>query len=228
MRWSSRVSTGAGSGQAATTPREKRSGFFDRFSRGALAAWRLAFAAALTSAMSAGLAACRSDATTAAGCPGSEWTSPPVDEALMAFLSAARALHHEADVHERSGDPDGAIASLERLVALPAPHAVEADEVLADARARLAELRLARGDVQGAAREVEAGLERVKGPTYFRGHLLEVEGIVEEKRASTLADAGRTEEAARARARAVAWLEEAVHVQEGVIERALADGGSHD
>jgi hypothetical protein len=143
----------------------------------------------------------------------------------MAFLSAARALHHEADLRERADDPAGAIAALERLVALPAPHAVEVDEVLADARARLAQLRLARGDVDGAERDVQAGLQRVQGPTYFRGHLLEVEGLVQEQRAAALADAGRSDEAAKARAHAVSLLEEAVHVQEQVIDRTLADGG---
>jgi hypothetical protein len=110
-------------------------------------------------------------------------------------------------------------------VALPAPVAVEVDEVVADARARLAELRLGQGDVDGADRDVHAGLERVKGPTYFRGHLLEVAGLLEEARAGALADAGKSEEAARARARAVDLLEEAVRVQERVIDRALAEGG---
>jgi tetratricopeptide (TPR) repeat protein len=169
-------------------------------------------------------AGCRGEGATA-GCPSAEPAGPPVGEAVMAFLSAARALHHEADVRQGTGDTRGAVASLERLVALPAPRAVEVDEVVADARARLAELRLAQGDVDGADREVQAGLERVKGPTYFRGHLLEVEGLLEEARAGALADAGKNEEAVRARAKAVDLLEEAVKVQEQVIEHALADGG---
>ena len=113
-------------------------------------------------------------------------------------------------------------------MALPAPHAVEVDEVLADAYARLAELRLQGGDLEGAQKDVQAGLERVAGPTYFRGHLLEVEGLVAEARASSLADAGKSGEATRARTQAVALLEEAVQVQQQVIERALGDGGHGD
>jgi hypothetical protein len=180
---------------------------------------------AVTVGASAALVAgCRGEGSTA-GCPSAEPAGPPVDEALMAFLSAARALHHEADVRQSASDTPGAITSLERLVALPAPGAVEVDEVVADARARLAELRLGQGDVDGADRDVHAGLERVKGPTYFRGHLLEVQGLLEEARGSALADAGKTAEAAHARARAVDLLEEAVKVQESVIDRALADGG---
>ena len=187
----------------------------------------LVLAIATCGAIALAALGCRSERATS-GCPGSESAAPPVDEALMAFLSAARALHHEADIREQSGDTASAIASLERLVAMPAPAAVEVDEVLADARARLAELRLERGDVDGADREVQAGLQRVKGPTYFRGHLLEVEGLLEEARAGALADAGKSVEATRAKARAVSLLEEAVQVQERVIDRALADGGTHE
>ena len=63
----------------------------------------------------------------------------------------------------------------------------------------------------------------MQGPTYFRGHLLEVEGLVEEARAGALADAGKSDEAVRGAGReAVTLLEEAVRVQEQVIDRALA------
>jgi hypothetical protein len=160
-----------------------------------------------------------------AGCPSVEPNAPPIDARLMAFLSAARAAHHEADIKERAGDVDGAVALMQRLVAMPAPAASEADEVLADAYARLAELHLGEADLRGADRDVQSGLDHAAGSTYFRGHLLELEGIVEERRASALADAGSPREAAEARARAVSLLEEAVRVQEQVIVRALGDGG---
>jgi hypothetical protein len=172
------------------------------------------------------LGGCRSDPGTA-GCPGAEAQGTPIDARVMAFLSAARALHHEADMAERSGDAGRAIAPLERLVALPAPSAIEVDEVLADTHARLAELRLGLGDLGGADREVQAGLQRAAGATYFRGHLLEVEGLIEEARAAGLADAGRGDEAAAARSQAMKLLEEAVRVQQQVIEHTLpaGDGG---
>jgi hypothetical protein len=170
-------------------------------------------------------AGCRNEGGTTAGCPSAEPSGTPVDTTIMAFLSAARALHHEADLREKSGDAPGAIASLERLVAMPAPPAAEADEVIADTRARLAELRLGRGDLDGADRDVRAGLQHVTGPTYFRGHLLEVQGLVEEARATAFVDAGERDEASAAKARAISLLEEAVRVQEQVIDKALADGG---
>jgi hypothetical protein len=189
----------------------------------------LVLAIALGAAVSAlGTPACRSGGASTAGCPSAGPAGPEVDEALMAFLSAARALHHEADIRQGSGDAAGAIASLERLVGLPAPKAVEVEEVLADAHARLAELRLQHGDLEGADLDVHSGLAEAKGVTYFRGHLLEVEGLLEEARAGALADAGKGREAARAKAKAVSSLEEAVHVQEQVIAHALADGGRDD
>jgi hypothetical protein len=162
----------------------------------------------LVLSLALGDAGCRNGGSTTAGCPSAEPSGTPVDTTIMAFLSAARALHHEADLREKSGDAPGAIAALERLVAMPAPAAAEVDEVLADTRARLAELRLARGDLDGADRDVRDGLQRVAGPTYFRGHLLEVQGLIEEARATAFVDA--------------------VKVQEQVIDRALADGGRND
>jgi tetratricopeptide (TPR) repeat protein len=187
----------------------------------------LALAAALALPLGVGgLAACRTEPG-ASGCPSAEPGGKPIDSSVMAFLSIARARHHKADMREKSGDVPGAIVELEPLVAMQAPAAVEVDEVLADTHARLAELRLASNDLDGAKREVEAGLLRARSATYFRGHLLEVEGLVEEARAARLADAGHADEAAGARTRAMALLEEAVRVQQQVIEQALpGDGGS--
>jgi tetratricopeptide (TPR) repeat protein len=168
---------------------------------------------------------CRGEGATAT-CGGADGAA--IDTPTMAFLSLARALHHEADIHESSGDIAGALAALERLMSVPAPAAAEAEEVLADTRARLAELRLQKNDLAGADRDVHAGLEHARDLTYFRGHLLEVAGLVEEARAHALSDAGKSDEAQRARARAIGLLEDAVRVQQHVIDRALADGGHRE
>ena len=154
----------------------------------------------------------------------------PVDTEIMAFLSEARALHHEANMKEESGDVAGAVSAMERLVAARRPHperkGPEVEEVLADAYARLAELRLKKGELAPAAAAVKSGLEHVAEATYFRGHLVEVQGLVEEARAAQLADAGNATEAARAREHAIQLLEEVVKIQEQVIQRSLTkDGG---
>jgi hypothetical protein len=146
----------------------------------------------------------------------------------MAFLSEARALHHEATIQEDSGDLAGATKALDQLVHAARPHegqrVVEVEEVLADTYARLAELEWRTGDLGLAEGSVKEGLAHAPEPTYFRGHLLEVEGIVEETRGAALADAGKAEEAQRARARAIELLHQAVTVQDQVITRTLGDG----
>jgi hypothetical protein len=190
----------------------------------------------LAAALVAALAACRAVACNASprGAPPPDCSlcpsgPPVVDARLMAFLSLARSLHHEADLKEQQGDVAGAIATLDRLVATAAPPgAEEVEEVTADAYARLAELRTRAGDLEGAARDVDLGLSHAKEPTYFRGHLLEVQGLVLESRAGQLADAGRADEAARAKSEAILRLEEAVTVQEQVIKTSLGepDGGA--
>lgn len=157
--------------------------------------------------------------------------TPAVDTEIMAFLSEARALHHQANLAEEGSDLDGAIRAMDRLVAARRPHpersTPEVEEVLADAYARLAELRLKKGDVDPAALAVKSGLEHVAEATYFRGHLIEVEGLIEESRAARFADAGKSVEAAKAREHAIALLEEVVKIQDQVIQRSLArDGGT--
>jgi tetratricopeptide (TPR) repeat protein len=154
--------------------------------------------------------------------------APAVDVELVAFLSEARALHHQANLKEDSNDLPGAIAAIQRLVTARRPHdgkpAPEIEEVLADAYARLAELQLRQGALDAAAASLREGLTHAPGPTYFRGHLVEIQGLVEEARAASLADAGQPEEAARARARAIELLEDVVRIQDQVIQRSLGPG----
>lgn len=156
--------------------------------------------------------------------------APAVDTALMAFLSEARALHHQANLAEESGDLPGAVRAMDRLVGATRPHAErrtpEVEEVLADAYARLAELRLKKGELEPARLAVKSGLEHVAEATYFRGHLIEVDGLIEEARSAKLADAGQIEGAKRAREHAIQLLEEVVKIQEQVIQHSLADGGA--
>lgn len=168
----------------------------------------------------------------AIGCKGSggggaegESGGQVVDTEIMAFLSEARALHHQANLKEEAGDIAGAVAAMERLVAARRPHdgkAPEVQEVLADAYARLAELQLKQNALPKAAEAVRTGLGHAPEPTYFRGHLVEVEGLIEEARAAELADAGNAEQAAKSREKAIQLLEEVVRIQDQVIQRSLA------
>jgi tetratricopeptide (TPR) repeat protein len=150
---------------------------------------------------------------------------PVIDTDVMAYLSEARALHHEANLKEDANDLPGALVALGQLVHARKPHegaaVPEVEEVLADTYARMAELRLRTKDVTGAESDARAGLEHAPDSTYFRGHLLEVSGEVEETRAAALADAGLRDQAAAARAKALKLLNQAVTVQDEVVGRSL-------
>ncbi|WP_153817877.1 hypothetical protein [Polyangium spumosum] len=152
--------------------------------------------------------------------------APVVDSVLLAFLSKARAAHHKADLAEDSGDVAAAIVSLESLTSGARPGGEtplpEAGEVLSDTYARLADLRSARGEFDAALRDVDAGLLLAKETTYFRGHLFEVRGLVEERRAKSLPEGEGRE---RARKAAMDAFDEAVRIQDQVINSALGDAG---
>jgi hypothetical protein len=160
------------------------------------------------------------------GCPCEDSSARPVDTKLMAWLSKARTLHHLADLGETDGGADGAIFPLEQLVSGPTPSgpAPEVDEVLADTYARLAELRVRRGDLDRAEADIVKGLERAQGNTYFRGHLLEVRGLVFEKLSESLAKAGKGVEAEEARQKAMRASLEAVRIQDEVISETIDKG----
>jgi hypothetical protein len=154
-----------------------------------------------------------------------------IDTEVMAYLSMARALHHEANLKE-DGDVPGAIAALDRLTSAARPHPTEqvpeVEEVLADTFARVAELHVRQGDVKKANESVREGLKHAPGPSYFRGHLLEVEGITEEAHAAELRDAGQAGEAAKAKAHAIDLLHQAVLVQEKVVNDSLVPSAKPD
>ena len=173
------------------------------------------------------LAACsRSEPSPVSNCPAID-AGVPVDPILLAFLSRARAAHHLADDREGDGDLAASAAPLERLVAGPLPREKGAElgpevrEVLADTYARLADLHSRQGAFDRALQDVQLGLGHAREPNYFRGHLLETEGLVEERHAKALESTDPT--AAKAiRKRAIELLERAMAVQSSVIERAPA------
>jgi hypothetical protein len=162
----------------------------------------------------------------AGSCPCDETSARPVDTKLMAWLSKARTLHHLADLAESDAGVDRAIAPLEQLVSGPLPPGPlpEVNEVLADTYARLAELRVRQGELDRAEADVVKGLEHAQEMTYFRGHLLEVRGLVYEKLSASLASAGKRVESEEARQKAMRASLEAVRLQDEVIAGALDEG----
>lgn len=172
------------------------------------------------------LAACSKKAPSSfSDCPALD-AGAPVDPILLAFLSRARSAHHLADDREADGDLTASATPLEQLVAGPLPRvgsaelAPEVREVLADTFARLADLHSRQGAFERALEDVQRGLAHVREPNYFRGHLLETEGLVEERHAKALEKSGDQTGAVATRKRAIELLERAMEVQSGVIDRA--------
>ncbi|HEY6561639.1 MAG TPA: hypothetical protein VI072_30420 [Polyangiaceae bacterium] len=165
-----------------------------------------------------------SPAPAASACPELPG-APVVDPALLAFLSRARAAHHMADRHEEAAELPAAIAALGKLLAGPTPGGdaplPEVREVLADTHARLADLESQLGQYEAAERHVTLGLKGATEPSYFQGHLFEVRGLLEERRAKFLRERGRPEDADRASRAAIAAFEQAMQIQARVIERTL-------
>jgi tetratricopeptide (TPR) repeat protein len=156
-----------------------------------------------------------------------ETDAAPVDPTLLAFLSRARSAHHLADQHEQDEQIEPAIGALRKLIEGPLPGgttpAPEAREVLADTRARLADLTSRLGRYDEAAGHVERGLDQAREVTYFRGHLFEVRGLVEERRAASLRDKGDAAAADAAKKRALDAFEQSMEIQAQVIQGALGE-----
>ncbi|MEZ4442578.1 MAG: hypothetical protein R3B72_26020 [Polyangiaceae bacterium] len=152
---------------------------------------------------------------------------PVVDAPLLAFLSKAKAVHHQADLAEADKDIAGAEAALRQLVDGPVPGGAElppeAREVLADTLARLAELGSSEGRFDAAVKDVERGLALARERTHFRGRLMEVLGVVEQRRYEHLLADGEDVAAKAAKERAIKAFQEAIAIQDEVIERALGD-----
>ena len=171
----------------------------------------------------------------AKACACEDVNAKPVDQALVAWLSKARSLHHIADLaesEEPAGDAgkasiDKAIAPLDQLVggAVPSGNPPEVREVLADTYARLAELRARRGDFERADKDVVSGLGFAPDKTYFRGHLLEVRGLIYDKLSQSLEKSGKSAEAKMARQKAMQASVDAVRMQDEVIKGTLGDAG---
>ena len=156
-------------------------------------------------------------------------STPPVDPALLAFLSRARAAHHAADAQEEQ-HAEQALIILRAIVDGPLPgradaRPAEVREVLADTGARIADLESQAQKYDAAVQSVNRALVWVPETNYFRGHLYEVLGLVEERRAHLLAQSGDVAGAEQAKNRALAAFEQSMGIQAEVIRTFSVDAG---
>jgi hypothetical protein len=149
----------------------------------------------------------------------------PLDEALMVPLAQARNHHHKADVLLEEGRLPDAIAALRPILALRFPAgAAEGEDVLLDARARLAKLLVKRGgraELDEALAVVDQGLAGGPRPSFFLANLYTARGEVLEASARLLdlaLDSVPSTEAAReARRAAVEAFDRSIAINEDLM-----------
>jgi hypothetical protein len=146
---------------------------------------------------------------------------PPLSEPLLAALGQARSYHHIADLHLADGEPGAAAAAVEKILVLSFPAgAPEGEDVVLDARARLAKLHLAAGRPAEARRVVDEGLAGERRESFFLANLHAVSGELFEAEARAAADA----ETARAHRRAAILAHErSIRINERVQRRLLEE-----
>jgi len=115
-----------------------------------------------------------------------------IGDDLMLALHQAKNFHHIADVYLQNGNSAKAIEAVRQILSIPfPPDAPESEDVLLDARARLAKLLVVQGDLDQAMRIVEEGLAAAKRRSFFVSNLYTVEGEIHEARAVTLEDSDK-------------------------------------
>jgi tetratricopeptide (TPR) repeat protein len=145
-----------------------------------------------------------------------------IDPGLLAFLSRARSAHHLADLAEENQDAQEALRVLRNFLKGKTPPArVEAEEVLADTHARVADIESQLGRFDEANASVERGLKLAKGTTYYLGHLFETKGLVAERLAKKRRAEGDEQAAQRAEKAAVDAYERSMQIQEKVLDDLL-------
>ena len=111
---------------------------------------------------------------------------PALGKDLMLSLALAKNLHHKADVYLKEGRVADAVASVKQILAIQfPPDSPEGEEVVLDARARLAKLLISEDKLDQATKVIDDGLAGVSRQSFFLANLYTVRGEVLEARAAT-------------------------------------------
>jgi tetratricopeptide (TPR) repeat protein len=160
-----------------------------------------------------------------AACEPRHGDTHQLDEATMAVLNTARALHHEADVFESAGDLAAASRAIERVLALRIPPGVEeAEDIRADAWGRLGELALMADAPDRALAHANTGLRDTRRESVLQARLYVVKGRALRMLAERAEAAGDPTTAQSRRREAIDALETSIQINQRVLGR-LIDGG---
>lgn len=142
-----------------------------------------------------------------------------LSEELILALAQARNFHHKADVYLQDANLAAAIAAVENILALQFPaNAPEGEDVLADARARLAKLLVTAGNVERAMSVVEEGLSAATRESFFVANLHTVRGEVFEAKAALVEESDAA--AAKAfRVEAIKAYDQSISINDALQQR---------
>lgn len=141
-----------------------------------------------------------------------------VTPSLLASLGIASALQLQADELEALGDVPGAVERVEEILAIEFPEdASDREDVRIDAYGRIAELELARGDIEAARAALARGRGEASRDSYFHARLLLVVGRADQAHAAVLREAGDASGARTASLAAIESLEASIAMNQRVL-----------
>ncbi len=148
-----------------------------------------------------------------------------VSEALMIALGQAKNFHGRADVYLKNGDIERAIVEVERVLAIRFPtNAPEGEDVILDARARLGNLVLGRGDLKRAREIIDRGIESATRDSFFLANLHTVRGELIDAQADTLA-ASDADGAKRLRLEAIRDFDRSIAINSELQKKLMSEDG---
>ena len=150
-----------------------------------------------------------------------------IDESLMIALSQAKNFHHKARVYMSDGQLPLATDAVRTILAIEFPAgAPEAEDVRLDARAMLAKLLVAQGQVDAAMSVVDEGLASATRESFFVANLYTVKGEVLQAQAELLVATGQPGDAERAREvrkQAIVAFDKSIAINEALQKRILGE-----
>ena len=159
-----------------------------------------------------------------AGCAEQQGARAPSQQ-LLSAIGTAQALQHESDEREAQEDLPGAIEAARRVLDVPFPvGAAEREDVRLDAFGRIAELELARHDLDAATARATSGLSEATRDSYFRARLHVVLGRIHQERAARLRDGGDADGARNESEAAIGELEQSIAINRIVLGLGAAHG----
>lgn len=149
---------------------------------------------------------------------------PELSQELMLGLALAKNYHHKADVYLKEANVEQAVESVRQILGIPFPAgSPEGEDVVLDARARLAKLLVTRGELDQAMKVADDGIAAVTRQSFFLANLHAVRGEVLEARATQVEDRDKPAATAARRA-AIESYDRAIAIEKALIDQLAGEG----